>query len=87
MTEPQDHNCCFWERTDRGALLLKRDGHTIALVIRLDDRRTYGWLHYGERSEPFPTEQAACDALLDRIEARQWHHHKPSPTERESISQ
>jgi len=66
--EAQATPALVWERTDKGALLLKRDGRTLGLVIRLDDRCSYGWLHFGERGEPFPTEQAACDALLDRMD-------------------
>ena len=57
-----------WKRTDKGTLLLQRDSRTVALVIRLDDRQTYAWLHYGQRSEPYDTEQEACDSLLDRLD-------------------
>ncbi len=57
-----------WVRTDCGTLLLQRNGRTMALVIRLDDRQTYAWLHYGDRSEPYDSEQEACDGLLDRLD-------------------
>ena len=56
-----------WHRTDTGALLLRRGDRVIALVIRLDDRQTYAWLYNGNRSQPYDTEQEACDGLLDRI--------------------
>jgi len=57
-----------WKRTDKGTLLLQRDSRTVALVIRLDDRQTYAWLPYGQRSEPYDTEQEARDSLLDRLD-------------------
>ena len=58
-----------WERSKRGTLFLRRYPKiTLGVVVQNKDRdRSYSWLsraYHQDEPARYPTEAAACDALL-----------------------